>query len=103
LIKKFLLLSQSNFQGVSLKGGGVVKKKKIIVAIVVLVLLLAAFLSFAADYKYVGSAKSNKYHYPTCQWARKIKPENLVTFKAAKEAVEAGYVPCTLCKPPTED
>jgi hypothetical protein len=86
-----------------LKGGGVVKKRKIILAIVVLALLLAAFLAFAADYKYVGSSKSNKYHYPTCQWAQRIKPDNLVIFKTAKEAVEAGYVPCSVCKPPTED
>jgi hypothetical protein len=86
-----------------LKGGGVVKRKKLIVAIVVLLVSLAALLAFAADYKYVGSSKSNKYHYPTCRWAQKIKPENLVTFKTAKEAMEAGYVPCAVCKPPTED
>jgi micrococcal nuclease len=59
--------------------------------------------SFAADYKYVGSAKSNKYHIPTCQWAQKIKPGNLVTFKLAKEALDAGYIPCKVCKPPTKD
>jgi methylphosphotriester-DNA--protein-cysteine methyltransferase len=80
-----------------------VKRKKMMVAIVVLVVCFAAFLSLAADHKYVGSSKSNKYHYPTCQWATKIKPDNLVTFKTAKEAVEAGYVPCAVCKPPTED
>ncbi len=78
-------------------------RRRILVSIVILVLLLAAFLSFAADYKYVGSSKAKKYHYPTCQGALKIKPENLVTFKTAKEAVEAEYVPCTVCKPPTED
>jgi hypothetical protein len=85
------------------KGGGAMKRKRILVAILILVLFLVACLAFAADYKYVGSVKSNKCHYPTCQWALKIKPENLVTFKTAKEAAEAGYVPCTLCKPPTED
>jgi len=79
------------------------KRKRILAAILILALFLGAYLAFAADYKYVGSAKSSKYHYPNCQWALKIKPENLVTFKTAKEAVEAGYVPCTVCKPPTED
>jgi hypothetical protein len=34
-----------------------------------------AYLSFAADYKYVGSANSNKYHYPDCKWAKKISPK----------------------------
>jgi len=79
------------------------KRKRILAAILILVLFLGVYLAFAADYKYVGSVKSNKYHYPTCRGALKIKPENLVTFKTAKEAVEAGYVPCTVCKPPTED
>jgi len=39
----------------------------------------------AAQYKYVGSAKSNKYHYHSCEWALKIHPDNLVTFKSAKQ------------------
>jgi hypothetical protein len=85
------------------KGGAIMKRKKIVVAILVLALFVGVYLAFAADYKYVGSAKSNKYHYPNCQWAQKIKSENLVTFKSAKEALAAGYVPCTVCKPPTED
>ena len=79
------------------------KRKRIVVAIFVLVLFVGAYLAFAADYKYVGSVKSDKYHYPNCRWAQKIKPENLVTFTSAKEALEAGYVPCRVCKPPTED
>jgi methylphosphotriester-DNA--protein-cysteine methyltransferase len=79
------------------------KRKRALVAICVLVLFMGACLAFAADYRYVGSSKSRKYHYPTCQWAVKIKPENLVTFKSAKEALEAGYIPCKVCKPSTED
>lgn len=79
------------------------KKVRILILIISLVAFSAFYLSFAADYKYVGSAKSNKYHYPTCEWAKKIKPENLVTFKSAKEALAAGYVPCKVCKPPNKD
>ena len=52
---------------------------------------------------YVGSKNSNKYHYPTCSAAQRIKPQNLVTFNSAKEAREAGYVPCKICRPPLED
>jgi methylphosphotriester-DNA--protein-cysteine methyltransferase len=79
------------------------KRKRILVAIFVLILFVGACLTLAADYKYVGSVKSNKYHYPNCRYVQMIKPENLVTFKSAKEALEAGYVPCKVCKPPTED
>jgi methylphosphotriester-DNA--protein-cysteine methyltransferase len=79
------------------------KKIRTLVSITVLVVFTFIFFSFAADFKYVGSAKSNKYHYPTCKWAQKIKPENLVTFRSTKEALAAGYVACKVCKPPTKD
>jgi methylphosphotriester-DNA--protein-cysteine methyltransferase len=74
---------------------------------VISILLICTFVATgilpAADYKYVGSKKSNKYHYPSCRWAEKIKPYNLVTFGSAKEAQEAGYVPCKVCKPSLQD
>ena len=79
------------------------KKTKILISIILLVIFSVVCLSFASDYKYVGSAKSDKYHYPWCEWALKIKSENLVTFTSAKEALAAGYVPCKVCRPPTED
>jgi len=79
------------------------RKIRTLILIILLMAFISVCLSLAADYKYVGSAKSNKYHYPTCQWALKIKAENLVTFKSAKEALEAGYIPCKVCKPPTKD
>ena len=78
-------------------------KRRIIIAIIVFVAFSVVCLSVAADYKYVGSAKSNKYHYPSCEWALKIHPDNLVTFKSAKEALDVGYVPCKVCRPPTKD
>jgi micrococcal nuclease len=64
---------------------------------------LLASLSIASDYQFVGSKKSDKYHYPTCEWAKKIKPENLVTFTSAQEAIKAGYVPCKVCRPPMKE
>jgi methylphosphotriester-DNA--protein-cysteine methyltransferase len=79
------------------------KKIRVWVSIAILIIFSIVCLALAADYKYVGSAKSSKYHYPDCKWAQKIKPENLVTFKSAKEALAAGYVPCKVCKPPTKD
>lgn len=53
--------------------------------------------------KYVGSIKSNKYHYPDCYWAKQIKPENLIWFSSAREALDMGYAPCKVCHPPTSD
>ena len=48
---------------------------------------------------YVASKKSNVYHLPTCKWAKKIKVQNYIEFKSIKEAEDAGYRPCKVCKP----
>lgn len=48
---------------------------------------------------YVASRKAKKYHCPSCQYAAKIKDENLVSFDSAAQAQAAGYAPCGACKP----
>jgi len=53
----------------------------------------------AAGAKYIGNARSKKFHRPDCEWAQKIAPENRVEFRTREEAVEAGYVPCKVCNP----
>ena len=80
-------------------------KRNILFAISILLIVFVTLSAVlvAADYKYVGSKKSNKYHNPDCRWAKKIKPSNLVTFTSAEEARSAGYVPCKVCKPPWKD
>ena len=47
----------------------------------------------------VASRKAKKYHRPSCQYAAKIKDENLVTFDSAAQAQAVGYAPCGACKP----
>lgn len=46
---------------------------------------------------FAGSKNSTKYHKPTCQWAKRIKPENMVCFKSEEEAKSRGYNPCGTC------
>lgn len=48
---------------------------------------------------YVASRKAKKYHRLSCQYAAKIKDENLVSFDSAAQAQTAGYAPCGACKP----
>ena len=48
---------------------------------------------------YYASAKSDKFHYPWCTWAKEIKPENLIVFESREDALKAGYVPCKVCEP----
>jgi hypothetical protein len=64
---------------------------------------LAAAIAGVPQYKFVASKNSDKYHFPSCKWALRISPKNLVKFKSAKEALGAGYIPCKVCKPPTQD
>ena len=54
----------------------------------------------ASSGPFVGSKKSDVYHYPNCGSAKSIKPENLITFSSVEEAKSAGYRPCKKCNPP---
>lgn len=49
--------------------------------------------------KYVGSDDSDKYHYPSCRFAKEILPENEIWFDSEEDARSEGYVPCGVCKP----
>lgn len=52
----------------------------------------------AGDALYVGSANSDKYHFPWCPGAKRIKEENKVTFASKAEARNAGYEPAANCE-----
>ena len=80
--------------------------KRFINILFVTSVVLFAFIyakAVAANDKYVVPAKSNKYHYPSCRWARKFNTEDLVPFNSAEDALGAGYIPCKVCKPPVKD
>ncbi|MAF85463.1 MAG: nuclease [Dehalococcoidales bacterium] len=55
----------------------------------------------ATNGEYVGSIKSDKYHYPSCRYVSQTNPENIIEFSSATEAQAMGYVPCKVCNPPT--
>ena len=48
---------------------------------------------------YVASDDSDRYHYPSCRWAKEINQENLISFSSVDEAKAAGYVSCGSCNP----
>jgi micrococcal nuclease len=52
-----------------------------------------------AEEGYWASSRSNKFHWSSCRWARKISPRNLVVFENREEALKADYIPCKECKP----
>lgn len=55
--------------------------------------------SEVTEYKYVASKNSKVFHSPECRWAKRIKPENLVSYNNREDAIKAGRRPCKVCKP----
>ena len=51
------------------------------------------------EYKYAASKKSEVFHYITCSYVSKIKPENLILLKTREEAIASGRRPCKKCCP----
>lgn len=87
------------------------KIRKPAVAILVIALLLTITAVFAAPlihnddhqvaraYSYVGNTNSGQFHYASCTWAQRIAEHHRVYFESRDEAINAGYVPCKVCKP----
>jgi len=76
-------------------------KKKVAVVVVSVVCFGLFIVSSLMSAEFWASKVSNKYHYPSCEWAQKIKPENLVKFSSPEQAQKDGYIPCKVCAPPT--
>ena len=48
---------------------------------------------------YIGNKNSKVFHTPDCSGVSSMNEKNKVTFSSREEAVEAGYTPCSSCKP----
>lgn len=48
---------------------------------------------------YVGSVDSDKYHNPSCRFAKEILPGNEIWFDSIEDAQNSGYSPCGGCHP----
>jgi len=56
-------------------------------------------LPAASQGTYIGSIKSDKYHLPSCRYAKAMDAANEIWFQTKEEAVATGYKPCGVCKP----
>lgn len=92
-------------QGYDLYGLSLPVMKKLCLFATLAVSCLAFSLGAATATKpapsagYVGSSKSDVYHYRSCSAAKKILSSNLVTFASKDEATKRGYRACKVCKP----
>lgn len=49
---------------------------------------------------YVYSAKSDKFHYPSCRYAEQINAENYCEYTGSRQdLINKGYTPCKVCSP----
>lgn len=74
-------------------------KKKIISMSLATILLFCLTISVCADY--VGSVKSDIYHYSDCYWAKQISSYNRIWFENVTQAKNYGYRACKVCNPPS--
>lgn len=49
--------------------------------------------------EYWASAKAEKFHLPTCEWAEKISEDNKIVYDSREDAIADGKVPCGVCNP----
>jgi O-6-methylguanine DNA methyltransferase len=52
-----------------------------------------------ADAPYVATPTTGVVCHATCRNARRIRPENRRPFRSIREATNAGYRPCRVCRP----
>lgn len=62
--------------------------------------LQAANVDGGSPVKYWGNSYSNKFHRPSCVFAKAMNARHVVFFHFRREAVAAGQVPCRYCLPP---
>jgi len=74
------------------------KKKSISISLTIILLVCLA-VSVCADY--VGSVRSDIYHYSGCYWAKQIRSYNQIWFENVAQAKNYGYRACNVCKPPS--
>ena len=55
--------------------------------------------SSSGDTVYWASAKTDKFHLPTCEWGQKIDDSNKIVFNSREDALASGREPCSVCNP----
>ena len=53
----------------------------------------------SATTEYWASAKTDKFHLPTCEWAEKISDDNKIVYDNREDAIADGKEPCGVCNP----
>ncbi len=63
-------------------------------------IMVALLLSFAATaLAYIGNHNTYKFHHDGCRYVARMNEGNKVWFDTREEAINAGYIPCKVCRP----
>ena len=57
------------------------------------------YYSSSSGTVYWSSKESNKFHYPSCEWAQYIPSHNRLVYHSRQVAINDGKVPCQVCCP----
>lgn len=74
-------------------------KKKLLALLAILLMLGMIAGSVALGSDYIGNSNTGKFHYTDCRWVKKMSENHKVYFESREDAIDAGYVPCKVCKP----
>lgn len=74
-------------------------KKKLLLLMSILMLVGIMASSVALGSNYIGNNHSYKFHYASCNYVSRMSDHHKVYFESRAEAIEAGYVPCKVCRP----
>lgn len=53
----------------------------------------------ATGTEYWASAKTDKFHLSSCEWAQKISDNNKIVYNSREDAISDGKKPCSVCNP----
>lgn len=73
------------------------KKFLVLMSILMLVGLMAASTVLSSDY--IGNSNTGKFHYASCRYVNRMNEEHKVYFDTREDAIDAGHVPCKVCRP----
>ena len=59
--------------------------------------ILASSVALGSDY--IGNSNSHKFHYASCRYVNRMSETHKIFFESRDEAIDAGYVPCKVCRP----
>ncbi|GAB4484278.1 MAG: hypothetical protein OHK006_08170 [Thermodesulfovibrionales bacterium] len=68
-------------------------------ALIFLAIAVLLFVASVVRAEYFAAKDARKFHHADCQWVKKIRQENLLSFKTPDDARQAGYEPCKTCNP----